>query len=259
MPHDPGSSRHLDKKMKMVGLGRLVWYCQVCQKQCRDANSFKQHTLSESHARRITNIDDVRGTINDFSLEFQTAFLNLLRTGHQDKSVNANRFYQGYIADKHHTHLNSTKWSSLTEFVKHLGRESLCHVEEKDDGLFIAWIDRSPQAVRRQEALRRKEQLEVAGQAREEDIIKAQIERAQANRKDVPAAAPAADAAPLPAEPGKAISFQLTAAPKEGGANSASAPKKQANPFKVAKRNALKDAGKKKHTELKAATANAKS
>jgi hypothetical protein len=32
----------------IIGLGRLVWYCQVCQKQCRDENGFKMHSQSES-------------------------------------------------------------------------------------------------------------------------------------------------------------------------------------------------------------------
>lgn len=32
----------------LSGLGRLKWYCQVCQKQCRDENGFKMHSQSES-------------------------------------------------------------------------------------------------------------------------------------------------------------------------------------------------------------------
>ncbi len=31
-----------------TGLGRLRWYCQVCEKQCRDENGFKMHAQSET-------------------------------------------------------------------------------------------------------------------------------------------------------------------------------------------------------------------
>lgn len=33
----------LDNKMKAKGLQKLKWYCQMCQKQCRDENGFKCH------------------------------------------------------------------------------------------------------------------------------------------------------------------------------------------------------------------------
>ncbi|RSM10099.1 hypothetical protein CEP52_003750 [Fusarium oligoseptatum] len=245
MSHEPGSSRHVDKSMKMAGLGRLRWYCTPCQKQCRDANSFKQHTLSESHTRRIDNIGNVHETINDFSQQFQTSFLRLLRTSHQEKSVHSNRFYQTYIADKHHVHLNSTRWSSLTEFIKHLGRESLCRVEEKDDGLYVAWIDRSPEAVRRADALKKRDQADAASKTREDDVIKAQIERAQANRKPSPTATSLS--MPLPTEPGPAITFQLTTDTK-GTSKATGGPVKKTNAFKTAKQN-LQEAKKRKQPE----------
>ena len=44
--------------------------------------------------------------------------------------MNANIVYQEYIADKEHTHMNSTKWETLTEFIKWLGREGkFCFTE----------------------------------------------------------------------------------------------------------------------------------
>lgn len=105
MPHEPGSTSHVDKKMKMAGLGRLRWYCTPCEKQCRDQNAFKQHTLSEAHVRRMESITDVNKTINDYSRQFQTAFLELLRTTHREKAVHSNQFYQTYISDKQHIHM----------------------------------------------------------------------------------------------------------------------------------------------------------
>jgi Domain of Kin17 curved DNA-binding protein len=43
--------------------------------------------------------------------------------------------------------MNSTRWLSLTEFVKHLGRQGIVRVDETDKGFFIAWIDNSPKAL----------------------------------------------------------------------------------------------------------------
>ncbi len=34
----------------------------------------------------------------------------------------AKNVYNEYITDRHHVHMNSTKWLTLTEFVKYLGK-----------------------------------------------------------------------------------------------------------------------------------------
>ncbi|KAH7152467.1 domain of Kin17 curved DNA-binding protein-domain-containing protein [Dactylonectria estremocensis] len=176
-----GSTKYVANRMKSKGLQRLRWYCQVCEKQCRDANGFKMHTQSESHVRQMLVVgEDPKKFINDFSKQFQSDFLLLLRTGHGEKQVNMNRFYQEYIANKEHVHMNSTKWPSLTEFAKHLGREGICRVEENDKGLHITWIDNSPEALRRKDALRRKEAQDQGNEELEQRMIKEQIRRAQA-------------------------------------------------------------------------------
>lgn len=77
--------------------------------------------------------------------------------------------------------MNATKWPSLTEFAKHLGREGICRVEENDKGIHISWIDNSPEALRRQEAIRRKEAQAQGDEALEQRMIREQIRRAQAN------------------------------------------------------------------------------
>jgi DNA/RNA-binding protein KIN17 len=63
------------------------------------------------------------------------------------KRVAANRVYQEYIADKQHLHMNATRWVTLTEFVKHLGRSGIARVDETEKGWFLAWIDSSPKAL----------------------------------------------------------------------------------------------------------------
>ena len=76
--------------------------------------------------------------------------------------------------------MNATRWPSLTEFAKHLGREGICRVEDSEEkGLHIAWIDNSPEALRRQEAIRKKERQDKGDEEREQKLIKEQIERAR--------------------------------------------------------------------------------
>ena len=87
--------------MKSKGLQRLRWYCQACEKQCRDENGFKCHVQSESHVRQMMLVgEDPRKAINDFSNQFQRDFLLLLRTSHGEKKINLNHFYQEYIRNK---------------------------------------------------------------------------------------------------------------------------------------------------------------
>ena len=61
--------------------------------------------------------------------------------------MKANQVYQEFIQDKNHLHMNSTRWVTLTEFIKHLGRAGIVHVDETEKGWFIAWIDSSPKAL----------------------------------------------------------------------------------------------------------------
>ncbi|ODA78338.1 hypothetical protein RJ55_05719 [Drechmeria coniospora] len=175
-----GSTKHLSNKLKSKGLQRLRWYCQVCSKQTRDANGFKMHTQSESHVRQMILVgEDPKKFIDDFSNQFVRDFLQLLKTGHGEKQVHINRFYQEYISNKEHVHMNATKWPSLTEFAKYLGRESICRVEENEEGIHISWIDNSPDNLRRQEALRKKEAQDQGDSHIEQRMIKEQIRRAQ--------------------------------------------------------------------------------
>ena len=55
--------------------------------------------------------------------EFIDTFMELLKRRFGTKRVHANIVYQEYIADKEHTHMNSTQWETLSDFVKWLGRD----------------------------------------------------------------------------------------------------------------------------------------
>ena len=151
----------------------------------RDENGFKCHTQSESHVRQMLLIgEDPRKHISDYSSQFQRDFLQLLRTSHGEKKINMNHFYQEYISNKEHVHMNSTRWPSLTEFAKHLGREGICRVEDTEKGLHVAWIDNSPEALRRQDAIRKKERQDKGDEEREQKLIREQVERARMDAEE---------------------------------------------------------------------------
>lgn len=74
-----GTPKYLANKMKSKGLQRLRWYCQVCEKQCRDENGFKCHAQSEAHLRQMLVVGENAGRhIADFSSQFQHDFVQLL-------------------------------------------------------------------------------------------------------------------------------------------------------------------------------------
>ena len=76
--------------------------------------------------------------------------------------------------------MNATKWSSLTEFAKHLGREGIVTVKEDEkDGLCIAWRDVSAGAIKRREEIKEMELAEASSGASEDKMLKRMAKRAQ--------------------------------------------------------------------------------
>ncbi|XP_055614609.1 DNA/RNA-binding protein KIN17 [Uranotaenia lowii] len=173
-----GTPKYLANKMKAKGLQKLRWYCQMCQKQCRDENGFKCHTMSESHQRQILLFADNAGKfIDSFSSEFMTGYMQILRRQFGTKRVAANKVYQEYIADRHHLHMNATKWHSLSEFVKYLGRAGHCVVDETEKGWFISYIDRDPETLAMQEKMAKKEKMDKDDAERLAEFIDEQVKR----------------------------------------------------------------------------------
>ncbi|XP_052888984.1 DNA/RNA-binding protein KIN17 [Anopheles moucheti] len=173
-----GTPKYLANKMKAKGLQKLRWYCQMCEKQCRDENGFKCHTMSESHQRQILLFADNAGRfIDGFSSEFLTGYLQILRRQFGTKRVAANKVYQEYIADRHHLHMNATKWHSLSDFVKYLGRNGHCVVDETDKGWFITYIDRDPETLAMQEKVAKKQKMDKDDAERLAEFIEEQVRR----------------------------------------------------------------------------------
>ncbi|KAF5102611.1 hypothetical protein D0Z00_000321 [Geotrichum galactomycetum] len=115
---------------------------------------------------------------------FSSDFIRLLRSSHGEKKINANRFYQEYIANKDHIHMNATKWTSLSDFVRYLETSKMCVVEESEkDGLCIAYVDNSPEAIERREYLKRKKEAEEDDNEVANKILSKQIQQANEQAK----------------------------------------------------------------------------
>lgn len=144
-----GTAKYISKQLKAKGLQKLRFYCQVCKKQCRDANGFRSHIRSPHHLKMIASV--TQEDIEKFSILFEKDFLYLLQTAHGEKRIEANKFYNEFIQDKNHIHMNATTFTSLTKFIKHLGKKGKIKVygqlndnDNQDmDKVYISYIDNS--------------------------------------------------------------------------------------------------------------------
>ena len=163
------------KRTKSRGLGRLKFFCQMCQKQCRDDNGFKCHTLSEGHLRQMELFRQNPGKMMDeFSNNFERGFVKLLSMRWRSKTANANQVYNEFIKDKQHVHMNSTKWESLTTFARYLGQTGKATVIENEKGLQLRWID--PEVKEREAEQASKERLKARMQEKKKANLKRKME-----------------------------------------------------------------------------------
>ncbi|WCJ19603.1 KIN17-like protein [Euphorbia peplus] len=167
-------------RIKAKGLQKLRWYCQMCQKQCRDENGFKCHCMSESHQRQMQIFgQNPHRIVEGYSEEFETGFLDLMRRSHRFSRVAATVIYNEYIHDRHHVHMNSTEWATLTEFIKYLGREGKCKVEETPKGWFITYIDRDSETLFKEKMKNKRVRADLVEEEKQEREIQKQIEKAE--------------------------------------------------------------------------------
>jgi DNA/RNA-binding protein KIN17 len=171
---EKGSLKDLGKRIKAKGLQKLKFYCQMCEKQCRDANGFQCHLTSESHLRQMKIFsENAQSYMNRYSKEFETIFLDTLRMRHSTARVNANNVYQEVIRDKSHIHMNATIWATLTDFCKYLGKTGKCIVEETEQGWFVTYIERDISKLEREERWRQRQQA----QQHAERIVQLNLEK----------------------------------------------------------------------------------
>jgi len=179
------SPKAISNRIKSKGLQKLRWYCQMCQKQCRDANGFKCHTQSESHQRQLLLAGENPGAFfNFFSNEFRDDFLRLLRTRFGTKRVHNNVVYNEYISHKEHIHMNATRWSSLAGFTAWLGREGYCKVDQTEKGLFMQYIDRDPVVLKRQKELEKMRKRERNDEERRAKKIEEMVQKGLQKEKE---------------------------------------------------------------------------
>ncbi|XP_065599862.1 DNA/RNA-binding protein KIN17 [Cyrtonyx montezumae] len=172
------SPKAIANRIKSKGLQKLRWYCQMCQKQCRDENGFKCHCMSESHQRQLLLAsENPQQFLNYFSEEFRNDFLELLRRRFGTKRVHNNIVYNEYISHREHIHMNATQWETLTDFTKWLGREGLCKVDETPKGWYIQYIDRDPETIRRQQEQERKKKQDLDDEEKTAKFIEQQVRR----------------------------------------------------------------------------------
>ncbi|ODQ62339.1 hypothetical protein WICANDRAFT_24799 [Wickerhamomyces anomalus NRRL Y-366-8] len=183
-----GTPKYFSNQMKAKGLQKLKFYCQICEKQCRDDNGFKCHIRSESHLKRIKQVDS--HVINDFSKQFQDYFISSLRTYHGEKKINANRFYNQLIQQKDHIHLNSTRWSSLSQFIQDIAKQGIINVKVEDEsdqslnGLDISYINNSSEEIMRKNNLQKHIDNDKSEEQLNMKLLKDQIKRGEQLKKD---------------------------------------------------------------------------
>eukprot|EP01029_Cantina_marsupialis_P018905 TRINITY_DN4383_c0_g1_i1.p1 TRINITY_DN4383_c0_g1~~TRINITY_DN4383_c0_g1_i1.p1 ORF type:complete len:406 (-),score=99.22 TRINITY_DN4383_c0_g1_i1:212-1429(-) len=171
-------SKEFDKRNKQRGLQKLKYYCQMCEKQCRDANGFKCHCLTEGHQRQMALYrDNPEMFARKYTDTFVEGFCTILATNYGAKRVNANQVYQQYIREKNHIHMNSTIFESLGGFVQYLGDLGKCVIEDTERGWFVQWID--PIAAQRQKEWMDKRKSVLDEEQRHQKFLEKQAKRAK--------------------------------------------------------------------------------
>jgi len=176
---EPGTAKAIANKIKSKGLKKVRFYCQMCEKQCRDENGFKCHKMSEGHQRKMqVFMSNSRKFTNDFSKQFETGFLDILSRRHNTNKVSANYVYNEYIQDKQHVHMNATRWTSLTEFVLDLAKRKVIIITGSDHrGSIIQWVSRDPDVIRQQQhrSNKRKIREEIDDEGRRQKMVEMQV------------------------------------------------------------------------------------
>lgn len=141
-------SKGFTKRLKSNRLRQLKHYCQMCEKQCGDELGFRRHCKSAGHIKMMQIFaENPENVMSEFSKTFKRDFKALVSTQFCGKRILANTVYQEYIRDRHHVHMNATKWTTLSEFCEHLAAEGVVEVEDSDQGLYIKHVDRRPEHI----------------------------------------------------------------------------------------------------------------
>ncbi|KAK8514964.1 hypothetical protein V6N13_121912 [Hibiscus sabdariffa] len=116
--------------------------------------------------------------VSGYLEEFERNFIDLMKRSHRFSRVAATVVYNEFINDRHHVHMNSTQWETLTEFVKYLGRTGKSKVEEAPKGWFISYIDTDSEMLLKERMKNKRIKLDVVEEEKHEREIQKQIEKA---------------------------------------------------------------------------------
>ncbi|KAG2441697.1 hypothetical protein HXX76_003313 [Chlamydomonas incerta] len=119
-----------------------------------------------------------------YSEEFESMFMEHLKRAHPFSRVLAKNVYNEYIMDRHHVHMNATRWLTLTEFVKYLGKSGQCKVDETEKGWYITLIHKDPKMQLEEERRNKRTDAEREDEERHMAQLHEQIERAKRARLD---------------------------------------------------------------------------
>jgi DNA/RNA-binding protein KIN17 len=174
-------AKAIGKAIKAKGLGKLKWYCEVCKKQCRDENGFQNHLTTEGHLRNVSLFaEDSKKYIHQYSSDFQQGFLDIVRTRFKTVTVRATLVYNEYIKDRHHTHMNATRWETLTAFCHHLARAGIVEIGNDASGfLTIRYVEKDPEMIERERRMRAREEMEATDSERSARVLAMQVEAAR--------------------------------------------------------------------------------
>lgn len=164
-------------------LYKQKYFCQMCNRQCRDKDGFNCHLKTETHKRNVEIVSrNPEEFINKYSYEFESGFLDILKRSSHDIFVSANKIFQEYISDKFSTHLNATRWSSLTGFLKHLEAKGKCEMIVTEKEIKIKYVDLSPESLR--EKMEKEKRIKSALQEEKRKIeeMKKMMEKAESGK-----------------------------------------------------------------------------
>jgi len=169
----------------MTGLYKQKYFCQMCNRQCQDRDGFNCHLKSETHKRHMEMVSmNPQKFINEYSSEFESGFLDILKRLHPNEFVSSNFIYQQYITDKFSTHLNATKWTSLTGFLKHLQTDGKCELKLTDKEIKIKYIDLTPESIIEKRDKEKKIKSQLREEKRKNEEMKKIMEKAEKEKSE---------------------------------------------------------------------------
>jgi len=201
--------------MDLDGLQRSIqykykYYCEMCKKQCKDANGFKCHCNTEHHKQMMKLLAENQDYyVSKFSEEFESGFLSLLKSKYLNIPVSASKVYSQFGHDKYNVRLNSTRWATLTSFLEHLAATGKCKLNKTDKGWMLLCGEKEKDFTKVREE-KDKETVKRKENRREEKRLKKLIENADklANSSQL---------APMPLirSSNEAITIELNSSKKE--------------------------------------------